>query len=164
MDDMVRVPLQAGANLVHMTQRDDDLTALLRSRGMRVTSQRVLIYRALVERGGHLSAERVHEAVAPVLPGVSQQTVYSTLQLLADLGLARRVVAAGGSTRFETRLDEHHHLACERCGAVVDLDVDVAVEPALAAARATGFEPGFASLTVLGRCAGCAAAASQRAG
>ena len=60
---------------------DDALRALLRTRGMRVTSQRLVIHRALHERGGHLSSEQVHAIVSPTLPGISQQTVYSTLGL-----------------------------------------------------------------------------------
>ena len=63
-----------------------ELTELLRERGMRVTSQRLLIDRALRDHGGHLTAEQVHELVEPVLPGVTQQTVYGTLGLLTELG------------------------------------------------------------------------------
>ena len=44
-----------------------------------MTSQRLLIDRALRDHGGHLTAEQVHDLVEPVLPGVTQQTVYSTL-------------------------------------------------------------------------------------
>jgi len=132
-----------------------ELSELLRERGMRVTSQRLLIDRALREHGGHLSAEQVHELVDPGLPGVTQQTVYSTLALLADLGVARRVAAPGASTRFEARTDEHHHMVCERCGAVEDLDARVSVAKAVGAARDSGFVPSSASVTVLGLCAVC---------
>ena len=134
-----------------------DLSEMLRERGMRVTSQRLLIDRALREHGGHLSAEQVHDLVEPVLPGVTQQTVYSTLALLSDLGVARRVSAPGSSTRFEARTDEHHHMVCERCGAVEDLDARVPVAKAVGAARESGFTPSTASVTVLGLCAACSA-------
>jgi Fe2+ or Zn2+ uptake regulation protein len=132
-----------------------ELRQLLRERGMRVTSQRVLIDRALRDHGGHLTAEQVHELVGPVLPGVTQQTVYSTLALLSDMGVARRVPAPGSSTRFEARTDDHHHMVCERCGAIEDLDVLVPVGPAVRASRESGFTPAGASLTVLGLCAAC---------
>ena len=134
-----------------------DLTELLRSRGMRVTSQRLLIDRALRDHGGHLTAEQVHELVEPVLPGVTQQTVYSTLALLTELGVAQRVSAPGPSTRFEARVDDHHHSVCERCGAVADLHVRVPVSRAVGASRENGFVPSSASVTVLGLCASCAA-------
>ena len=87
-----------------MTGLGPELSELLRTRGMRVTSQRLLIDRALRDHGGHLTAEQVHELVEPVLPGVTPTTtIYSTLALLADLGVARRVAAPGPSTRFEAR-------------------------------------------------------------
>lgn len=140
-----------------MSGPEPDLSELLRERGMRVTSQRLLIHRALREQGGHVTAEQVYERVEPVLPGVTQQTVYSTLALLADVGVARRVAAAGSSTRFEARTDDHHHAVCERCGAIEDLRARVPVARAVSASRESGFEPASASVTVVGMCARCAA-------
>ena len=134
-----------------------ELSELLRERGMRVTSQRLLIERALRDHGGHLTAEQVHELVEPALPGVTQQTVYSTLALLTELGVARRVSAPGPSTRFEARVDDHHHMVCERCGAVEDLHVRVPVARAVGAASKSGFTPSGASVTVLGLCSACSA-------
>ena len=138
-----------------------DLTELLRARGMRVTSQRLLIDRALRDHGGHLTAEQVHELVEPVLPGVTQQTVYSTLALLTELGVAQRVSAPGPSTRFEARVDDHHHMVCERCGALEDLDARVPMAKALDASRAAGFAPTSAAVTVLGLCAACSREAAD---
>jgi Fe2+ or Zn2+ uptake regulation protein len=132
-----------------------ELSELLRERGMRVTSQRLLIERALRDSGGHLTAEQVHDLVESVLPGVTQQTVYSTLALLAELGVARRVSAPGASTRFEVPADDHHHMVCERCGAIEDLHVKVPVSRAVGASRERGFTPASASVTVLGLCAAC---------
>jgi Fe2+ or Zn2+ uptake regulation protein len=134
-----------------------ELSELLRERGMRVTSQRLLIERALRDDGGHLTAEQVHDLVGPALPGVTQQTVYSTLALLAELGVARRVSAPGASTRFEAPTDDHHHMVCERCGAIEDLHVKVPVSRAVGASRERGFTPASASVTVLGLCAACSA-------
>jgi Fur family transcriptional regulator, stress-responsive regulator len=136
---------------------DHDLSALLHARGMRVTSQRLVIHRALVDHGGHVTAEQVHELVQPALPGVTQQTVYSTLALLADLGVARRVAVPGASSRFEARTEPHHHAVCERCGGIADVDARVPVTRALGAARKAGFEPSSASVVVVGLCASCAA-------
>jgi Fe2+ or Zn2+ uptake regulation protein len=132
-----------------------DLSALLREQGLRVTSQRLLIDRALRDHGGHLTAEQVHELVEPALPGLTQQTVYSTLALLVDLGLARRVVAPG-TTRFEANRDDHHHAVCERCGAIEDLHARVPLGAVTRAARVSGFMPAGAAVTVLGLCARCA--------
>lgn len=139
-----------------MEAADRELSELLRARGMRVTPQRLLIHRALREQGGHASAEQVHALVASRLPGVSQQTVYSTLALLAELEVARRVPAPGASTRFEARLDDHNHTVCERCGALEDLDVRLPMGRAVDQAKAAGFAPSSASVMVLGLCPRCA--------
>jgi Fe2+ or Zn2+ uptake regulation protein len=136
-----------------------DLSQLLRERGLRVTSQRLLIERTLREHGGHLTAERVHELVEAALPGVTHQTVYSTLALLADLGVARRV-AAPGPSRFEAVDRDHHHMICERCGAIEDVHARASLGAVSRAARERGFVPVSAGVTVLGLCARCAAAAS----
>jgi Fe2+ or Zn2+ uptake regulation protein len=138
-----------------MNPHDEHLTTLLRDRGLRVTSQRLLIHRALRTQGGHVSVERVHDLVRPQLPGVSQQTVYTTMQLLADLGVARRVLTHTGPCLFETRDDGHHHAVCERCGRLDDIEADVPLDSALDAARAGGFAPRSAALTVLGLCDQC---------
>jgi Fe2+ or Zn2+ uptake regulation protein len=59
--------------------------------------------------------------------------------------------------RFDARTTEHHHLACRRCGQVVDLEVAVDAAPALAAARAAGLHAERAEVVVQGLCAGCSA-------
>ena len=133
-----------------------DLSELLRERGMRVTSQRLLIDRALRDHGGHLTAEQVHELVEPVLPGVTQQTVYSTLALLADLGVAQRVAAPGSSTRFEApnrRSSSHGLRALRRYRGPPRAGADVARGRRRARARASS--PPAPSVTVLGLCAAC---------
>jgi Fur family ferric uptake transcriptional regulator len=136
------------------SELDRELTELLRSRDLRVTSQRLLIHRALRKLAGHVSAEEIYEEVGPSLPGITHQTVYSTLQLLSELGVARRVIAPGPA-KFETRLEEHHHMGCRACGALVDLDEHVELEGLLGGAREAGFQAESAMVTVVGLCADC---------
>jgi Fe2+ or Zn2+ uptake regulation protein len=132
------------------------LVAALRDRGQRVTSQRLVIGRLLRELDRHVTAEEVLRRASEQLPGVSLPTVYATLDLLAELGEARRV-SVGGPVLYDPRAEDHAHLRCRECGAVTDLDVPVDTGSALAAARATGFAPEGAELVVEGRCAACAA-------
>ena len=63
---------------------EQELAAELRERGLRVTPQRLFIYRALIELDRHVSAEEVLAAVGESLPNVSLPTVYSTLDLFED--------------------------------------------------------------------------------
>jgi len=133
----------------------DDIRATLRGHGLRATPQRLAVHGALHALGHHATAEEVLERVTGTVPGVSLPTVYAALDMLADLGLASRV-HAGRAVRFDPRPDPHHHLVCDACGAVVDLDAEVDLGPALERLRATGAVPTGAEVVVRGRCAGCA--------
>jgi len=137
---------------------DRQLAAALRNRGQRVTSQRLVIHRALRELDRHVSAEQVLDAVRPRLPGISLPTVYATLELLEELGTVRRVSRAHGPALFDPRPDPHHHLVCRVCGRVQDFDAPLDLDAATAAAAGQGFAPDRCELVVSGRCADCAAA------
>ena len=135
---------------------DSELAASLRSRGQRVTSQRLVIHAALRELGRHATADEVLNAVSPRLPSVSLPTIYATLELLEELGVVRRVQAGPGPALWDPRTEAHHHLVCRRCGTVEDVEGDVDAAPPLAAARRAGFAPETVELVVSGLCARCA--------
>ncbi len=138
------------------THSTDDLAALLRARGQRVTSQRLVILRELRRRGRHATAQEVAEAVRRDLPGTSTPTVYATLDLLAELGLIRKLCLGTDAALYDARTQPHQHVVCRRCGRVEDLDVDVDAQDAIDAARAGGFTAERAELVVSGHCADCA--------
>jgi Fe2+ or Zn2+ uptake regulation protein len=142
-----------------MQNREIALAAALRERGQRSTPQRLAIARVLTDLDHHVTAERVHAEVSARMPGVSLPTVYATLDLLEELGLARRVATEGGAVVYDPRVDEHHHLVCRACGAIADIDAPVDTADVRAAARARGFEPDASQVVVRGLCADCAAKA-----
>jgi Fe2+ or Zn2+ uptake regulation protein len=135
---------------------EERLVAALRQRGQRVTSQRLIIHRLLQQLDRHVTAEEVLRRASEQLPGMSLPTVYATLDLLTELGEARRV-SVGGPVLYDPRTDDHAHLRCRVCGRVDDLAIPIDPAPALDAARAAGFEADAAELVVAGRCAACAA-------
>ncbi len=138
-----------------------DLIALLRARGQRVTSQRIVILRELRRRGRHATAEEIHRAVLPELPGTSTPTVYATLELLVELGLARKIDAGLGVALYDARSEPHQHAVCRRCGRVEDVDGELHAVPLLRAAAAAGFKPDRAELIISGLCRDCAAAQAR---
>jgi len=138
------------------TDPDRHLTDVLHARGQRVTPQRLVIHRTLRELDRHVSAEEVLGAVSERLPNVSLPTVYSTLELLGELGLLRRVGPAGGRMLFDPRTEEHQHLVCSVCGRVEDIDAHVDAEPAIDAARAAGWSDASAGVLITGVCDRCA--------
>ncbi len=142
---------------------DQRLITQLRERGLRVTSQRVVIHRALCAHDQHMTAEQVLEAVTGVLPGVSLPTVYATLELLEELGLIRRFGTGTGAVLFDSRMEPHAHTVCRSCGATADLDGAPVAEQALARAGETGFVPDHTQLVVWGLCERCASVAAAAA-
>src|SRR3954469_23508231 len=141
-----------------MTNATDDtqLIEALRARGQRVTPQRLVIHRILRERDRHVSAEELLGAVEERLPNVSLPTVYSTLELLEDLGMVRRVGSVAGRVLYDSRLDDHHHAVCSECGRIQDIDAPLDASPAIAAAGRAGFAGARAGLVVTGVCSDCA--------
>jgi Fe2+ or Zn2+ uptake regulation protein len=136
---------------------DAELIDALRATGRRVTTPRLLVHRCVRSRNQHVTAEQVHAELARQMPSLSAATVYETLDLLAELGLVRRVSTPRGATTYDSRVDEHHHLVCRACGRIEDLDAAVDLGAAENAARAAGFSPDFAQLTVSGLCSACRA-------
>lgn len=134
---------------------ESSLATALRDRGQRVTPQRLMIARVVSDLDRHVTAETVFDEVSRRMPGVSLPTVYATLELLEAVGLINRVATERGAVVYDPRTDQHHHLACRRCGAIVDVEAPVEADALLAAARSTGFAPDHAQVVVRGLCAAC---------
>ncbi|HXK09647.1 MAG TPA: transcriptional repressor [Vicinamibacteria bacterium] len=127
-----------------------------RRRGLAVTVQRRTVFAELAGRRDHPTADQVYEAVRGRLPGLSRTTVYRVLETLVDAGLARKVHHAGGVARFDPMTERHHHLVCEACGGLVDLDDSLVPRLRLPAAPGTGFRIRDYAVSFIGTCAACA--------
>jgi len=140
----------------HTGAHVEDFAAECRRRGLAVTVQRRTVFEALSVRRDHPTADQVYDAVRSRLPGLSRTTVYRVLETLVGAGFARKVQHAGGVARFDPITERHHHLVCEVCGRLVDVD-DAAV-PALRLpeTRGTGFRVTDYSVSFLGLCGSCA--------
>jgi Fur family peroxide stress response transcriptional regulator len=93
---------------------------ICRSAGVKLTHQRIEIFREVAQTGEHPDAEAVYQGVRKRMPTVSLDTVYRTLWLLNDLGLIVTLGPARGRTRFDANLSQHHHFVCVRCGLTRD--------------------------------------------
>ncbi len=141
-----------------LNQKLAGFEAECRKRGLAVTVQRRTVFEALSARRDHPTADQVYDAVRDRIPGLSRTTVYRVLEALVEAGFVRKVHHAGGVARFDPVTHRHHHLVCEACGRLVDLD-DAAV-PALRLpeARGSGFQIKDYSVSFLGLCGACARA------
>lgn len=95
-------------------------TAVVREAGVKLTHQRLEIFRELSSSQSHPDAEALFRAVRVRVPTVSLDTVYRTLWLLHDLGLIATLGPRRDGIRFDPRLERHHHFVCVRCGLVRD--------------------------------------------
>ena len=95
----------------------------LAANGLRMTHQRLEIVRELASAKDHPDAETLLHRVRARVPMLSLDTVYRTLDVLAEHGLVARIPMARAN-RFDPDLALHHHFVCSRCGGVVDVACD----------------------------------------
>jgi Fe2+ or Zn2+ uptake regulation protein len=93
----------------------------LRSRGFRMTPQRSAILHVLRHAGTHLSPQEVYQQAKRDLPGLTEPTVYRTLDFLAENGFARPAQTGNGHLRYQIAGDDHHHVVCRKCGDEVEI-------------------------------------------
>ncbi|ADN51618.1 Fur family transcriptional regulator [Vulcanisaeta distributa] len=101
----------------------NEIIELLRSKGLKVTPQRVAILQLLMN-GGHFTMDQVLNELRKIEPNISISTVYNTLNTLVRLGILRSF-EADGKTWYEMRKDPHINVICEDTGQIMDVDIDV---------------------------------------
>ncbi|MBU0927374.1 MAG: transcriptional repressor [Spirochaetes bacterium] len=141
------------------------LERYLRGRGFKMTKARETVLSAFLGLESHVSADAVYEAARAIDPGIGQATVFRTIKLLADAGLAREACRDDGARRYEHAYNHahHDHLTCVACGAVVEF-VDSEIERAQDSVyKRFGFESSGHRLELFGVCPDCAKAAPGRA-
>jgi Fur family transcriptional regulator, ferric uptake regulator len=138
-----------------------ELDVVLRERGFRVTRPRRAVWDALQDADGHLTVEEVLHRTVNRGYDIDLASVYRTLAVFEELGLARASRLGGSeANRWElAHPDEHFHLVCEVCGAV-----DHHIGSLVSSIRrhlddGHGFEATRIELVVRGRCAKCRTAA-----
>lgn len=94
----------------------------LRARGYRMTPQRLAILHVLRHAGTHLSPSDVYRLAKKELPGLTEPTVYRTLEFLAKNGLARAAHTGNGRLTYEIAGEDHHHVVCRLCGREMELE------------------------------------------
>ena len=109
---------------VDLQQRMNRFEEGLRRSGIKLTHQRLEIFREVAKSVDHPDVETVYKGVRKRVPTVSLDTVYRTLWLLLDLGLITTLGPSRERTRFDANLSVHHHFVCSRCGMTRDFYSD----------------------------------------
>jgi Fur family peroxide stress response transcriptional regulator len=95
---------------------------VVRRAGVKLTQQRIEIFREVAGTGDHPDIETIFMHVRKKMPTISLDTVYRTLSLFADLGLVTTVRPLNTRARFDANTEAHHHFFCTRCGATLDFE------------------------------------------
>ena len=103
-------------------RRVEQFKATAKAKRLKLTPQRLKIFREVASSLEHPDAETVYRAVHARMPTVSLDTVYRTLWMLRDMGLVSTLGARRESVRFDANLKKHHHYVCVRCGSTRDFD------------------------------------------
>ena len=136
--------------------RPEETGKALRELGYRLTPQRQLILTVLQESDEHISAEEIHAHVCEKSPYINISTVYRTLELLKNLGLVTETDLGSGRFRYHyTDKGHHHHLICERCSAIIDVDESLFLPIQQTLFKEYSFRANINHFAIFGRCINC---------
>jgi Fur family transcriptional regulator, ferric uptake regulator len=133
----------------------EPILAMLRAQGGRVTACRRAILHAFLGAGGHVTAEALTTRVQGAQPDVHESTVYRFLDELERLGVVDHVHLGHGPAVYHLASDAHHHLVCDRCGAVVEVPEEVFAGLRSRLSEEFGFSLQPRHFAVTGRCESC---------
>jgi Fur family ferric uptake transcriptional regulator len=141
----------------HAASHDELLAKFMSERGLKSTRQRSLIIDTFFASHGHLSVEELWAKVRTSDARVSVATVYRTMKLLGESGLAHARNFGDGQTRYEAAVGRHHHdhLICTNCGAIVEFENDRIEAMQDAVARRHGFRVISHKMELYGLCKNC---------
>jgi Fur family ferric uptake transcriptional regulator len=128
----------------------------LRESGHKMTPQRMMILTSLRHASGHLSASQIFDEVRQSYPYVDISTVYRTLAVLKDMRLISETHMGGADATFEwVGSERHHHLICQRCEHVTQIDHKHLDNLGDEIKKATGFRADMDHFAIFGLCAEC---------
>jgi Fur family peroxide stress response transcriptional regulator len=131
------------------------LVTRLRAGGQRLTPQRLAIFHALAASDEHPSAQMIHEVVQAKYPMLSLATVYSTLELLRDMGEIIEVGFTDEGRRYEPNLHPHINLVCVQCGRIEDFEAVALTTVERSVADGSGYEIQGSRVECYGLCPEC---------
>ncbi len=105
-----------------LNRKIDVFQVKCRQTGLKVTPQRLAVYKALLETKEHPSADMVFQKIRAVFPSISLDTVNRTLLTLSEIGAAFVVEGSGDAKRFDGNLENHQHFKCVKCKRIIDFN------------------------------------------
>jgi Fur family ferric uptake transcriptional regulator len=131
------------------------LASYLEDHNLKHTKQREAILEVFLEVEGHITGEDLHRRVRRKFPQIGYTTVYRTMKLLCEAGLASERHFDDGVTRFEIQHEHHDHLVCVRCGKIVEFECSMIESAQERIVKAHGFRLLRHRHELYGHCPSC---------
>jgi len=129
--------------------------SILQKQGYRMTPQRIAVLHVLAESGRHMTPIEVFQQAQQELPGMTEPTVYRTLNFLSAQGLLLAAHVGSGQFVYEIALRDHHHLICRECGETLEIGHELLAQLYENLRNQTGFQINSMHVTFFGLCPGC---------
>jgi len=100
---------------------------LLKSYGLKTTFQRLSILKS-IDIAGHITIDDIHKDILTNHPTLSLATVYNNILKMQNIGVVVEVPISGKKSKYELIKDDHIHLICQKCGSVIDKDINCDIE------------------------------------
>lgn len=126
-------------------------------KGLKSTRQRDVILDCFLASARHISIEELYLKLRAKNPNIGYATVYRTLKLFAESGIAREIQFGDGQTRYEhaTEGEHHDHLVCTRCGKIIEFENETIEQLQQEVAKSHGFLIENHKLELYGVCSLC---------
>lgn len=141
---------------------EEKVKDLLREKGLKVTSQRLMVLNILSAHGDeHLTVEEIYDLAKEESPEIGLATMYRTVQVLLELHVIEKVTFDDGFARYELNGEEtgsghrHHHAICTQCGKVYSLETDLLDTLEKQVFESLGFEVTDHEVKLYGLCSAC---------
>ncbi len=131
------------------------LGAYLEQNQLKHTKQRELILYVFLEAKRHITSEDLYQAVREEHPNIGYTTVYRTMKLLVEAGLATERHFDDGITRYEIEQEHHDHLVCLKCGSIEEFECELIEDTQLEIAARHDFQVLRHRHELYGHCRDC---------
>jgi len=107
-----------------MITKLESLKNRIQAKNIKPTFIRLKILDYLEKNKGHPTAEAIFKALEKEIPTISRTSVYNTLNIFYEKGLVTPLFITGLEARFDSNASPHHHFLCEKCGRIINLDIE----------------------------------------
>ena len=125
---------------------------------LKLTKKRKVVLQVIYGSNKHLTANEVFESSKKLLPSISFATVYNSLHFLKKEGHIAEIQFGNGASRFDCKTERHDHALCNKCGKLVDLELEIPEKLVKTASDYSKFKTDTIELILRGLCPKCAEA------